>query len=468
MRKRKLQRKVIILVTEIVVLFILLLYLFIVKNKYENIFYKNTIINGEDCSFLTTEEAMDVIQKKVQNYTLEIVFKDNEKEYISAKEIGLTINNLKAKLNDIKEQQRKNLFLKGGTYNFNDLAYNYEKLESILLEKRQLQTSYMEEKTELKYEFNPDSKLFEITKQNDYYLDYNEVLEEVSTAIEKGTKSVELQNLYQLPENSQMFSNIKELNEMISAKITYQLPNGKEYILDATTLHNWLTQNEDGSYQKDDEVWNKNIEDFVTNELSIMANTIDVSREFKPTDKDITVLVNGGNYGYRVNEKAEIEQLKSDLENCLVIERKPCYATEEVSIENNGLGNSYVEIDITRQKVWVYVDGILKIETDCVTGCVNKEHATPTGIFTLSYKEKDRILRGKMLPNGKREYESHVNYWMPFNGGIGLHDATWRKTFGGDIYITKGSHGCINLPYEKAGELYNIINENMPIIVYES
>ena len=173
MRKRKLQRKVIILVTEIVVLFILLLYLFIVKNKYENIFYKNTIINGEDCSFLTTEEAMDVIQKKVQNYTLEIVFKDNEKEYISAKEIGLTINNLKAKLNNIKEQQRKNLFLKGGTYNFNDLAYNYEKLESILLEKRQLQTSYMEEKTELKYEFNPDSKLFEITKQNDYYLDYN-------------------------------------------------------------------------------------------------------------------------------------------------------------------------------------------------------------------------------------------------------------------------------------------------------
>ena len=95
MRKRKLQRRVIILVTELVVIFILILYFFVVKNKYENIFYEGTTINGEDCSFLTTEEAINTIQKKVQNYTLEIVFKDNEKEYISAKEIGLTINNLK-------------------------------------------------------------------------------------------------------------------------------------------------------------------------------------------------------------------------------------------------------------------------------------------------------------------------------------------------------------------------------------
>lgn len=467
MQKRKLRRRLIIVAVELTVLVVLLFYLG-VRNKYEDIFCKNTFINGQDCSLLTVEEAMDIIQTNTDQYTLEIIFKDNEMEYISATEIGLTVDNLEEELKDIKERQRKYLFLRGRTYNFNDLSYDDEKLKTLLLSKRQLQPDYMEDKTEVEYQFNFDSKLFEITKQNVYYLDFNQVVEEVSIAIEDREESISLENLYELPESHSEVLNVKELNRLISAKITYQLPEGKEYTLDATTLYTWLVQDEDGIYRKDDDIWNKNIEDFVTNELSEIANTEGKSREFKPTEKDTTVFVEGGNYGYQVDIKNEIEELKSDLENYLVIEREPCYKKREVSTENNGFGNSYVEIDITRQKVWVYVDGNPEIETDCVTGCVNKGHETPTGIFTLSYKERDRILRGKILPNGKREYETPVSYWMPFNGGIGLHDATWRKSFGGDIYIRDGSHGCINLPFEAAKEIYEIINEDMPIIVYES
>ena len=164
----------------------------------------------------------------------------------------------------------------------------------------------------------------------------------------------------------------------------------------------------------------------------------------------------------------EIQTLKEELITKEKIEREPIYKKVEVADKNDGLGDSYVEIDLTRQKVWVYVKGNLELETDCVTGCLEKGHETPTGIFSLTYKEKDRILRGKKMPDGRYEYESHVDYWMPFNGGIGLHDATWRKTFGGDIYVKNGSHGCINLPYEAAEELYGIINYDMPIIVYKS
>lgn len=467
MKKRKLQRRLIIVAVELIVLAVLLLYLG-VRNKYENIFCRNTFINGQDCSLLTVEEARDIIQTKTQQYTLEIIFKDNEMEYISSTEIELTVDNLEKELNDIKTRQRKDLFLRGGTYNFNDLSYDDEKLKSLLLSKKQLQPDYMEEKTEIEYQFNFDSKLFEITKQNVYYLDLSQILEEVSIAIENREERISLENLYMLPENHPTLSSIRELNQLISPIITYQLPKGDEYVLEATSLYTWLVQDEDGNYLKDDDIWNKNIEDFVTNELSVMANTVEISREFKPTEKDTSVFVEGGNYGYQVDTNAEIERLKAELENYLVTKREPCYKKTEVSAENNGLGNSYVEIDITRQKVWVYVDGKLELETDCVTGCVNKGYGTPTGIFTLSYKERDRILRGKILPNGKREYESPVSYWMPFNGGIGLHDATWRNSFGGSIYIKNGSHGCINLPFEAAKELYDIINYEMPIIVYES
>ena len=84
-----------------------------------------------------------------------------------------------------------------------------------------------------------------------------------------------------------------------------------------------------------------------------------------------------------------------------------------------------------------------------------------------TYKEKDRILRGAKKADGTYEYESHVDYWMPFNGGIGFHDATWRSKFGGTIFQTSGSHGCINLPPEKASVLYDLIYKGMPVLCYQ-
>ena len=238
--------------------------------------------------------------------------------------------------------------------------------------------------------------------------------------------------------------------------------------LDANVLHLWLVQTEDGRYEKDEDVWNEKVEEFVVNELKPLAETVTKTREFTPTGSENPILVEGGNYGYQLDDEAEIQTLKEELINQEKVERKPIYKKVDVSDKNDGLGDSYVEIDLSRQKVWTYVEGNLVLETDCVTGCLEKGHETPTGIFSLSYKQEDRILRGKKMSNGRYEYESHVDYWMPFNGGVGLHDATWRKTFGGDIYVKNGSHGCVNLPHDAAEKLYGIINYDMPIIVYKS
>lgn len=71
-----------------------------------------------------------------------------------------------------------------------------------------------------------------------------------------------------------------------------------------------------------------------------------------------------------------------------------------------------------------------------------------------------------MTANGTYSYEQPVTYWMPFNGGIGFHDADWQPYFGGDRYLTGGSHGCINLPPENAGQLYSLIQYDVPIIFF--
>lgn len=462
--KRRARRKVTILLLEVLILIILIGYI-IIRYKYENVFCNNTIINGIDCSSMTVEKAKEVIQHQEDNYVLEIIFKDNEVEKISGAEIKLTITNLEQELNNIKERQRKSIFLTGGTYNLDNFSYDIDKLKELLSSKKQLKKDYMKEKTKIKYYFNTKSKRFEIKEQDVYYLNLKKVLKEVSKVIEEGKTSISMQNLYAFPKKD---STLKELNSFISAKITYQLPKREEYELSANTLYTWLAQDKDGNYFKDDDFWNQNVEKFVTDKLAPLVDTTGITRKFKPTGKDSTISVNGGNYGYQINTTAEIEKLKEELSNQEKVTREPCYTKKEVSTKNHGLGKSYIEIDLSRQKVWVYVDGNLEVETDCVTGCINKGHETPTGIYTLTYKEKDRILRGDKLPNGSYSYQSHVDYWMPFNGGIGLHDASWRNTFGGDIYINNGSHGCINLPLEAAEKIYDIINNEMPIVVYKS
>ena len=55
---------------------------------------------------------------------------------------------------------------------------------------------------------------------------------------------------------------------------------------------------------------------------------------------------------------------------------------------------------------------------------------------------------------------------MPFNGGIGIHDATWRSSFGGNIYVAGGSHGCVNAPYSLANTIFNNIDSGTPVVCY--
>ena len=127
-----------------------------------------------------------------------------------------------------------------------------------------------------------------------------------------------------------------------------------------------------------------------------------------------------------------------------------------------------MEIDLSRQHLWLYQDGKLTVETDIVSGKMTEKRYTPEGIFTMYYKQKNKTLRGEKKPDGTYEYEVPVNYWMPFNGGIGMHDADWNPSFGGTRYVNNGSHGCINLPLDAARKIYGIMTTDMPIICYYS
>ena len=119
-----------------------------------------------------------------------------------------------------------------------------------------------------------------------------------------------------------------------------------------------------------------------------------------------------------------------------------------------GHGLTYIDISIEKQRVILFENGRKVMESACVTGTPNRERATHYGSFRINYKQRNRILRGS-----QKLYEAFVSYWMPFDGGIGLHDATWRGSFG-------GSHGCINLPPAFAKQLYERVTVGMPVYVH--
>lgn len=186
-------------------------------------------------------------------------------------------------------------------------------------------------------------------------------------------------------------------------------------------------------------------------------------------------------YGWDVDEEGLASRLLpvvAEVAYSIFVDEIVHYSNPEHSVEivwtqtaeshgERDTGNTWVEVDLTNQHVYCVVDGELKVETDCVSGLDRSaDRRTPTGFYKINFKTTERDLVG-FKPDGTESYRSHVHYWMPFNKNIGLHDATWRWKFGGNLYKTDGSHGCVNLPLGKAKALYGYVYKGMPVIVYK-
>ena len=184
---------------------------------------------------------------------------------------------------------------------------------------------------------------------------------------------------------------------------------------------------------------------------------------FIASDSDKLVSVNvPSNVRAQLDKEAQIEEIKLLLGSPNTLNLRPLYDRELIS---DMFGN-HIELDLSRQHIWFYKDGKLIVDTPCVTGCVRDGNDTPTGVFFLLNKNRDVYLEG--YNNDGTRYKSFVKYWMRIYKGIGLHDASWRSNFGGEIYLNNGSHGCINMPKEAAKTTFENIDNTIPVIVYKS
>ena len=198
-------------------------------------------------------------------------------------------------------------------------------------------------------------------------------------------------------------------------------------------------------------------EDFVQH-LASTYNTYGDVRKIK-TSKGDTIKLGGGDYGWVINKSKEVEQIMADLENGQPIEREPVYEQRAIKSGLDDIGDTYIEIDYTNQHLWYYKNGKLKAESDIVSGNINRQNGSVDGIFKIVYKQKNATLVGE-------DYNTLVKYFMPFAYNIGIHDAGWKSKFGGTIYKTAGSHGCINVPPAFAKKLFGMVEVGTPVIAY--
>ena len=249
------------------------------------------------------------------------------------------------------------------------------------------------------------------------------------------------------------------MNKYLGAMVTYDFKPNTE-VVDSSMISQWVKVDDDMNVTFDDNA----VKEYIQS-LAAKYDTKGKERTFTSASGN-TVTVSGGNYGWKIDQNAEYNALIANIQNAETVTREPNYSSRAASHEGNDVGNTYAEVNLTTQHMYYVKDGQIALETDVVTGNPNKGNDTPTGVYSLAYKAKDQTLRGTKKADGTYEYETPVKYWMPFNGGVGFHDASWQPTFGGSRYLTNGSHGCVNMPPEMAAKLFDLISAGTPVVVH--
>ena len=441
---------------------------------YSYHFFLGTTINGIDSSNKTAYEVEQEIAGKKDNYVIQVSARMQEPHTITGKDIDYKNVSSGAVLQLLKTQkswewigslfETKNYMVQEETF------FSREKLEeqvnSLNCAKKENQIA-----PENAYVSFVNSEFTIVPETEGNELNTKEAYQMICRAIDNDAAEVDLESDPKAYKKADVTKESSELQNMVNtyknltkANITYTF--GDETVtLDGNTIKNWLQFDEKGQLLQNDEAFRQHVVDYVA-QLAADHDTVGTERQFQTTSGR-TVYVYGSAYGWKIDQDKEVAQLMQEIQSGTQTTREPVYSMRANAHGINDLGDTYIEVDLTEQYMWYYQNGNIIFQSEIVSGLPSDpDRKTPPGIFTLNSKSSPSVLRGEMTANGTYSYEQPVTYWMPFNGGIGFHDADWQPYFGGDRYLTGGSHGCINLPPENAGQLYSLIQYDVPIICF--
>lgn len=429
---------------------------------YKQKFFPNTWINGINVGNMTIEEVKEQLSSFMEGYQIRLTDRDLQEEVITKDDIGL-YPVFDGTLEQVMENQNPYFWgihqFKEEDFQINTVSeYDQEKFSEAVSNLKFLDPQYVRQGKEAYLsEYIPEKGYEIIPKDPGNEVDKSILSKALSQAVltMKPTFSLEDAGCYIHPLTSTpdpaLVEQKERLNRYATMTVTYTFGNRQE-VLNGDEIHQWISFDENNQPLVDE----TKVSEFVER-LAKKYNTAYTTRKFKTSyGSEVDV---SGFYGWRINQKAEAAALAKLIAEGESVTKEPEYSQEGASHDGNDYGNTYAEVNLTAQHMFLYKDGQMILESDFVSGNVSRGFTTPPGIFGVTYKQRDAVLKGQ-------GYASPVKFWMPFNGGIGFHDASWRNTFGGSIYRTNGSHGCINMPYNAAKTLFENIYKGMPVICY--
>ncbi len=441
------------------VLCILAVYLYGL-NHYQTCFMNGTVIDQIDVSGMTIPQ----LTQRIQGYVLQVEQRRADGsvlvEDISGADIGLSYISVEPFEQILANQNSLLWFIRQETEQKteNTVTYDETALETKIKSLSGFRKDFITQPKDAYISDYIPKVGFEIVGETQgTRLNWEKTFAAIQAAVEGLEEHISLDEAgcYETAkitaDNAQLKTALANLQKYADITITYTFGD-KQEVLDGDTIVTWIEM--DGAKITLDET---KVADFVEN-LRKNYNTIFKTRTFQ-TSYDIDVTIDKGDYGWWMNTQQETAELAEMIQNGESGERTPAYYQTAAVHGIPDYGDTYVEINLTAQHLLLYVEGELILESDFVSGNSARGFDTPAGIYGITYKERNATLAGQ-------GYRTPVSYWMPFNNNIGMHDAGWRKSFGGNIYKTNGSHGCINLPYSVAEEIYGYIEKGTPVICY--
>lgn len=462
-RKKISRKQLAILVAALAVALLAVVYV-TVSFYFNKHFPFRTTINGIDCSGKTVAEVKLLISETIDPYQLELTDQNGHHETIKGSEINLQPifdGSLEEELASRSGfQWPASLFRKTNIELETMVSYDEEKLQSIMENLQCVKESDKHKPV--------NAHISDYTEGKGYKIIPEETGAQIDTAVLSGVLHSSIINLqkklslaeadcYVKPtvtsEDETLKAALAQLNTALKAKITYTIENDKE-TLDSSTIRNWLSVTEDNQVVVDEAQAAAYIKS-----LAAKYDTYGKTRTFTTTYGP-TVQLKTNKYGWQINQSKETEQLIADIKSGTTASREPAYSRKAKNRTDKDYGDTYVEINLTAQHLYLYKDGVMILESDLISGNTELGNDTPPGAFSVTYTQRGAVLRG-------RDYATPVDFWMPFNGNVGMHDATWKSDFGGNYYTYTGSHGCINLPYASAETIFNNIKTGDPVFVYK-
>lgn len=431
-------------------------------------FYFNTTINGVDFSAKSVENVESYMERQVQDYELDLNESDGGIEIIKGTDIDLKYEKGDELTKLMKKQNPflwpKSLWEKPEITASVGVSFDEAKLNSVIdgLDCMVAENQVAPEMAKPEFDGNEFVVKPEVVGSTIETETFKAKAKEYIGGF-RPTMDMTEEGCYVKPkytsESQEVADACANMNKYMTASITYTFGSATE-VVDKALISQWLTTDDNMAVTFNTDAVSEYIQT-----LASKYNTYKAQRTFTSGNGN-SVSVEGGDYGWIIDKDAEYEALLASIQNGEVVTKEPAYSQTAASHDGADWGTTYVEVDLTNQYMWLFVNGSVVTSGPIVTGKPSAGDATPQGVYYIKYTQRNATLRGPKQPDGSYEWESPVSFWMPFNGGIGLHDAPWQAAFGGGRYLTHGSHGCVNLQYNVAQTTFNNVQSGTPVVCH--